>query len=266
MGKKGFATIKIPTFRNRKSRSATYNAYKKNTYNINCEDKTAKSIVKTNSIEQKKVHKKKVSFGKALSKIKVPVIPYIKANKLILSFLFCVLLGIILGSLFINTQNETLTNNLEFLFNSNFEARVSQPQIYTFISSITSSFVFVLSVLLMGMSLWGVFLIPPVLLFRGIGIGISSGFLFYAYSFKGLLFSLVVVLPGLLVSCIALLLVSREATYFSTALLKAQVKNTRMPSAKTYLMQNLNVFILIVVSALMDVFFSWCFSGVFVFQ
>lgn len=263
MSKKGFATIKIPSFHKRKPRYTE--VINDNINRVNHNSRSDKVLVIS---ESKKVHSKKKipSFNKVVSNIKTPLIPYVKDNKLALSFLMCMLLGIVIGSLLLNSENQNLTTNLNYIFNSNFQARVSQPQIYTFVSSITSSFLFVISVLLMGMSLWGMFLIPFVILFRGIGIGVSCGFLFCQYGFKGMLFSLVVILPGLLISCVALIFSAREATYFSSALLKAQVKNIRMPAAKLYLLKNLRVFILIVVSALIDVFFSWCFSGIFVFQ
>lgn len=248
MGRRGFATIKIPGFRRKR------NSFKP--YDKNVGDKGAKR------------QRKGMLSGVAafVRKINIPVVPYIKNNRMILFFLGCMVLGIIIGALFFNAQDETLNGNLSYLFNSNYEARVSQSQLNTFASSITSSFAFVLATMLMGMSVWGLFLVPLVPFFKGFGIGISSSFLFYTYSFKGMLFSIVVILPGLLISTIALLIASREATYFSLALFKTQIKNNRTPLVKAYLLQNLKVFVLIVLSALVDVFFSWCFCGVFVFQ
>jgi stage II sporulation protein M len=239
--KKSFATIKLPNLYRRNSKNKPKQSpQKEQSGNLN-----GRSYIRQKDI--------------ALCK------DFIRKNSLLIFLWIILLAGLITGTFCAKTASDSLLKNLNFLFNSNFNNRMSQPLIATFSTSIASSFIFVLLTMLMGTSIWGVFLVPSASFFKGFGLGVSSGFMYVAFSFKGILFNLIVVLPGMFISSMALIIAGREAIKFSSLLLKTQTKRQRMPEIKSYFLSNSKVFILIAISALVDTLLSWCFSSIFVF-
>ena len=126
-------------------------------------------------------------------------------------FLFGIFIGAISGE---NIDNKTF-ENINKLFLSNIEARGTNSFLYIFVSSLSSSFIFILLAFFMGLSMWGCILLPIIPFFNGFCLGISQNYLYCSYGIKGLGFQLLVLLPGIFISVIALLLMSREAMRLS---------------------------------------------------
>lgn len=129
-----------------------------------------------------------------------------------------------------------------------------------FIASFASTFLFMLLCFLFGLTLWGFLLTPPVLFFRGVGLGVTSGYLYAAYHFKGILFYCVVVLPGALVCGAALILAAREAMRTSRSIGRGEHWNMKL-----YCIRFGGVLILAAGAALTDAVLSFCLSGLFSF-
>lgn len=209
-------------------------------------------------------------FYSIKSKIRAQnIIKIIKQNKLISLFIFFLLMGMIFGTVSAKNASEQMINNLDFLFASNFTNRGSQSMFTTFVVSLNSLFIFVFFIFLLGLCLFGTVVIPATLFFRGFGLGITAGFLYSIYGFKGILFHLIVILPGVLISSIAIVIESKEAVMFSSRLVSKVLPKSPPEKLwsyfKIYLVRTGYIFIIITISAIVDMLFNFIFARLFSF-
>lgn len=202
---------------------------------------------------------------KAVSNLKSNIIYLIKNNTIVSFFIFLLFIGIITGTILTRNANEELIQNLKMLFLSNYTLRSSQPLLDTFTASIISSFIFVFLSIIMGLSMWGSITIPMLIFFKGLGLGLSSGYIYLTYGFKGILFNLVIVLPGAFLSCLALVISSKESITFSYTLFLSSLKRRITPNFKEYFVNVCRSFVIIVIASVIDMLFSWWFAGLFKF-
>lgn len=177
---------------------------------------------------------------------------------LALNFLFF-LAGMLMGIIFSRDIQPDQLSELDFLFQASIQSRAEGIG-NVFIASFASAFLFVLVCFLFGLTLWGFLFSPFVLLFRGLGLGVTSGYLYAVYQLKGVLFYCVAVLPGALVCAIALILASREAMRTSRTLSQGGHWNVKL-----YFIRFGGVLILAAGAAMADAVLSFCLSGLFSF-
>lgn len=177
--------------------------------------------------------------------------------------------GAVFGAVFARNADVSALKKLDFLFYSNFASRAGQSFFSVFSASFASSFLFILFCFLCGLSMWGMFLIPAAVFFRGFGLGLTSGYIYAAYGGKGILFNLVVILPGALFCCLAILLAAREGTRFSRRIASCGTSPNSgiisRNSMKIYLLRFGTILFVACLAALVDVFLSVCFAGMFSF-
>ena len=193
----------------------------------------------------------------------------LRANHILVLFSISLICGMIFGAIFARNAGMEALDKLDFLFYSNFKTRAVQSVASVFAASFASSFIFIFICFLCGLSMWGMFIIPAVLFFRGFGLGLTSGYLYAAYGFKGILFNLSIILPGAFVCCLAILLAAREGSCFSRRIAScgAAPKSGTIspPKMKLYLLRFGAILALAFSAALLDVLFSACFAGMFSF-
>lgn len=191
-------------------------------------------------------------------------------NNKSLAVLACILLlGIFLGSLSVGAMKTTVINKIGVLFLDNFKSRSSEPLFFIFISSLSSVFIFVLLAFFMGLSVWGFIMLPFVPLVRGICIGFTQSYLYSQYGLYGIAFQLVVLFPGIFVSSIAILLITKEAMALSHSLSNVFIFNEtnykKRSEFKTYLFRGSCVFALTTLSAIIDTVLNFAFLRFFSF-
>lgn len=193
----------------------------------------------------------------------------LRENYVLVLFSLSMICGMIFGAVFARNADFAALNKLDFLFYSNFKARAAQPIISIFSASFASSFIFILICFLCGLSMWGMFITPAVLFFRGFGLGLTSGYLYAAYGLMGVLFNLVVILPGAFVCCLAILMAAREGSRFSRIIASCGTLPQRgtisPPKIKPYLLRFGAILMIAFLAAVLDVVFSGCFAGMFSF-
>lgn len=260
-----FKTIQInstffrkPKFNNRDNNPIKDNYIKVENFNIEGSKKATNVYIPSNKVNTS-----------SLSTLILNLISIVK-NNILVSFLVVLLFsGIITGTVFTKNAGESLIDNLRIVFLSNLSLRASQPLLDTFSTSIAASFIFVFLSVLMGMSMWGNITVPFLSFFKGFGLGLSSGYLYITYGFKGILFNLIVIFPGAFLSSIALIISSKEAMRFSYMLFMSGARIRRKvrsaPNLKVFLMYNCRSFIIVAISAVIDMLFNWWFSGLFKF-
>jgi stage II sporulation protein M len=193
----------------------------------------------------------------------------VRVNYVLVLFSVFLISGMIFGAIFARNAGFTALNKLDFLFYSNFKTRAVQPFASVFSASFASSFLFILFCFLCGLSMWGMFMIPAILFFRGFGLGLTSGYLYAAYGSNGILFNLAVILPGAFVCCLAILLAAREGTRFSRRIASygtsTQSGTISRANMRLYLLRFGAILGIAFLAALIDLFFSACFAGMFSF-
>ncbi len=208
------------------------------------------------------------NFIHGLKRILVDFFDAIRENYVLVSFSIFLITGMVLGSIFAKNIDFSVLSKLDFLFYSNIKTRSVQPFLSVFTASFASSFLFVLFCFLCGLSIWGMFIIPVVLVFRGFGLGLTSGYLYSSYGGNGILFNLIVILPGAFICCIAILLAAREGSRFSRRIAaggKGQGGIISRSNIRLYLLRFGAILGIAFLSAVTDLILSACFAGMFSF-
>ena len=180
------------------------------------------------------------------------------------------LVGTVIGCLSARNADDSTLTGLDFIFNGNINAKLSQSLFENFATSFSSYFIFILAVFLMGLSLWGFLAIPLIVFSRGFVTGLSSGFLCARYGMYGFVFNVFILLPGILLSSLAVLLMSRESINFSINIsshfLPLKMRNQKQVALKTFLVRTGMVLIVVAVASIVDVTFMNVFSAFFDFN
>lgn len=197
------------------------------------------------------------------------ILNLIRQNKLVFTLTVFLFFGILFGAISARYSDEQMLENMDFLFASNFKARLSLPLFNIFVASLSSSFVFLLCLFMMGSSIWGLAFIPTIPFFRGFGVGLTAGYLYSTYGFTGVAFHFLVLLPSVLISSVAIIIEAKESTIFSARLAAKIRPNSDFekiwPNMKNYLTKTGYMLIALVVSALLDVFCTMTFAQHFSF-
>ncbi len=189
----------------------------------------------------------------------------IKNNGLLLVFI-CLLLGMLFGS---------LSQKIGFKFNENiFTNYLSLRQNNSFFNIFLKAFLellpFIAVCFFAGTCMAGSLIVPVVIFYRGFLIGSLLGYLYLTYGLYGIVFNVILVIPAITVSSIAMVLMSREAFLFSLCLSKlvfpGKVQEKSLFSDfMLYCKRQLILVILFVLSAIIDALFSIGFISFFNF-
>lgn len=178
--------------------------------------------------------------------------------------------GIICGCILAQYGDEQTLESLDFIFNSNFKQRITQSLFDGFKASMCAYFLFYITALLLGLSLWGAVGLPVVVCIKGIGAGLCAGYLISVYSFQGAVFYVIVMLPGLFLSSLSLLFQCRLSFRFSRSLWaffsprKKQDERDK-PDIFRFFQKSSAILITTALGAVVDVLFSALFSNMFTF-
>ncbi len=178
-------------------------------------------------------------------------------------FLTAVLIfGMIIGSVYTSMSNQNLYNGLDFLFTTNLQQRLTQGFFETFCACFASNFVFFAVVFLLGITPWGIPLIPLVCAFKGFGAGLSGGYLLMSNGLNGFFFYFTVLLPGTFLFCMTLICQGNLAFYNSkkifTALFISREKDFTLRSVNiVFLQRNITLLMITLGCAILDTLL-WC--------
>lgn len=178
--------------------------------------------------------------------------------------------GIVCGCILAQYGDEQTLKNLDFIFISNFKGRITQGLFDGFKASMSAYFLFYISALLLGLSLWGAAALPIVVGIKGIGAGLCAGYLFSVYSFQGAVFYVIVMLPGLFLSSFSLLLQCKHSLRFSRKLWaffspRKKHIDSEKPDFLSFFQKSSGILLLTALGALTDVLFTAFFSHMFTF-
>lgn len=188
----------------------------------------------------------------------------------ILGFFTIVLVsGLTTGTILSQNFSSDVMLRLDFLFTTNLPQRLQNGAFGAFCAGFASDFIFLLLTFLMGLSLWGIGILPFIVFFKGFGIGVSAAYLLTNYSIGGLIFYLTIVLPGLFLFSMVLVYQSTNSYNISKKLIKnlflKEEYSIRTP-LKIYLKKSLVYLIGAVLASFLDMALWFTFAGLFNFK
>lgn len=191
-------------------------------------------------------------------------------NSKIQAILLIILIaGMICGAVSIPSLNVELINNLDFIFLTDFNERMSQTNLQIFISSFSILSIFAFMIELGAFSCWGAIFIPAIILFKGLGLGITAGYLYLIYGLKGIALYILILLPGIFISSLGLILMSSHAINLSLKFLRnvfPKANEGQLWEDLRYHMKKSSYCLMILcISSLLDVCFMMMFSRFFNF-
>lgn len=194
----------------------------------------------------------------------------IRGNRLLALFALLLFAGIVTGAVCSRTADALTMKRLDIIFQTNFELRSTQGVLAAFVSSFASSVLFLLVLLLLGLSVWGGFIAAAVPFFKGYGYGLSVGFLYGAYGISGVFYNLLVILPGMFLSAAVISLAStlslRNSLSMAACFRRTPMIEDPHKLIKSYLLSMLRCLALCALSAVIDMLCSLCFSRIFHFN
>ena len=188
-------------------------------------------------------------------------------RRLELFFALLVLAGTFLGAFLARRADASVLEKLDFLFNSNFAQRADTPSIRVFLASAASVSFFLIAEFLTGLAVWGVGVVPLLPFVRGLGLGMTGGYLLFTEGSWGFVFYLSVLLPGAFFSCLSVIWEASFAMRFSWQLRKSGLTDSEMeaPHISTFLQQTGKALLLGFVGAAVDTLTATAFAPYFPF-
>ncbi len=142
------------------------------------------------------------------------------------------ILGTVLGAALIKTSNRAATK-AEALYNSFISAREGRSFISVFGSAVMEWLPFMLILLVCGTCIVGMVIMPIFVCYKGFCYGALAGYIYSHFSFSGIVFVLLLIIPGTLIGAFALFFAGKRSFNFSLILAKSV-----LPRSREYSMYN----------------------------
>lgn len=197
------------------------------------------------------------------------IVNFILKNRLLIIFTLIFIFGFSL-SVFQGDKYEFIKNCTESYFKNFISVRNNSTFLNVVSNSYFSAMFYIVLCVLSGGSIFGVLLVPLVVCFKGFIFGCFSAYLYSVYSFEGVAFHAVVILPSAIIFTITLIYCSIESVVLSLNLAKLTFKENISNSVFfnfkrfTYKLLIYNIFILLaaVLEALLTKGLIKNFSGI----
>lgn len=188
-------------------------------------------------------------------------------NKPLVFLSICLLCGIFCGSMLVKFADKSTWQFINILFSNDVRERATKTLFESFIDSLSSTFVFIFVSFFMGLSMYGFIFVPFIPFAYGVCIGMSEVYLYLSHGLKGLLLYSFIFLPGIFVSSMAILLMTKEATSMSSSLSSLSFSKGNFNnsfSLKRYFVRSGYLIIIAVFSSIIELLSSSLFSRFFV--
>lgn len=212
---------------------------------------------------------KRIIFARTDRSIMPPQLADLRKNILFYILLLTLLGGVAAGAAAGRTIDRPALERLDIVFLTDFTVRCSQGALSSFVASFASGFLFMLVLILGGSSLWGAAVCFAVPFIKGYGYGLGIGFLYSSYGLQGILYNILVILPGAFLCSVVIAAASLESLRSSLGLasqfIRSAVSDDPTIRMKKYLLSMLWLLFLTAVSSGADMLFSMLFSWMFNF-
>ena len=166
-------------------------------------------------------------------------------------FIIGFFLGII--SNIILDDNNTIINYFSLIENNNFN------HFSSLISSITSNYKYAIILWTSGIIFFLSFIVPILIIFRGISVGFTIFSIICSFKIKGVLYSLILLFPSIIINEFIFILLGYYACNFSIKCFNA-IKNNKLINIKSFTKNYFIIFIfclvLLLISSLIEIYIT----------
>ena len=176
-------------------------------------------------------------------------------------FLLAVLFltGVFIGAVLIRANGESWQGFIQQIIAGFADGRSHQTIAETFLQSLVGSSLFLCAIFLCGFCAVGQPLVCLILLFRGMGYGLTAGGVYSVYGLGGMGYVALLLLPNCILTVLVLLRAGQSAFRFSTGLYGA-MKGSGKLTARPYCFEFSVLAVCLIAVALLDSLCS-CFFG-----
>jgi hypothetical protein len=181
-------------------------------------------------------------------------------------FLVLFFIGMMYGAVFLRSGTPAFLEQLGQIHENYLFQRQEQSALMAFLTTLTSSSLFLLGSFVAGFCAIGHPVTICIPFIRGLGVGSYMGYLYLNYGLTGVAYSILLIIPGMVISMLALVLSCRESFRMSNLILWGFVKETGKINRNVlslYLKKHLVLFLFLLVSAAVDSILNFIFAGMF---
>lgn len=197
----------------------------------------------------------------------------ITKEKALIRFIFImIIIGVIAGSLFINLITEVdkklMIEQVETFFSSIKKLSSDVFGINVVISSLLNNILQLIIIFVLGISMIGIPAVIFILFFKGFTLGTTIGTFILKYQLKGVIASILYVVPVMIINLLIYVFLSFFAVYVSSKFLKALIKKDSLNFKKflgKYLLSLIISIILMSICCLLDGFLAPLLLKLFTF-
>lgn len=188
---------------------------------------------------------------------------YLQKNYIFITLILLFIIGMVYGALIIKTQSAQLYEQLSVLTGS-YNYKENQF-IHTLFSSFFSNTIFLLVPYFAGYG--AIFQLVPafVPLFKGLGLGLSMGYIYQTEGLGGIGYCALIIIPHTAVALIAIIIGCRESIKMSNLFFKS-IKQSECLNLETIKLYNVKFIVLTAISfiaALINALSVMLFFGIF---
>lgn len=202
-----------------------------------------------------------------ITKKNTSILETINQNNSLIFMVFCLILGFLAGVLIFKTKNTVAGYySKEFIALYN---KLNLGFLAVIFNSILEQLPFATAIFLSGTCMVGAILVPSALAIWGAVYGMAFAYTYFTYGLMGVVFSLLILIPALVIASIGMILSAREAVGFSLSLARLAFPETKKPRIeqdfKLYCMRQIFVLIFFVTSSFVRALMSVSFIRFFNF-
>lgn len=188
-----------------------------------------------------------------------------QANGLLIVLTTLFISGLVVGALCVRTAGGEVLGKMAQLFQNYTQVRAQQSMFQNFSNSFIAGAIGILLLYLLGLTAWGTPLILCIPAFEGMGIGMTSGTLYADYGWPGFGYSALIIVPGALISTIAILLSARESIRYSANIFLEHclLRTSHHQPFKNYSIKFLVLMLLAALAATIDMMTIQFLAGLF---
>lgn len=183
-------------------------------------------------------------------------------NEIFFLLILLFFVGILLGACLIRANGQSWQTFINQLVSGYAGKRDGQSFLQTFYYSASSTLLFLLAIFLSGFCAVGQPLVCLIILFRGLGYGLTAGSVYSLYGLSGMGYVALLLLPNCILTALGLMKVGQSAIRFSTGLYGA-MRGAGQISARPYYIEAGITAAFLLGAALIDSTCAYLFSGLF---